>query len=305
MSETSNQARIGASDVTVVIPAFNEGTHIGNVVRELIAEVPGVHVLVVDDGSSDNTREAARSAGADVIGHRRNTGYGASLRTGIFAAKTSHVATYDADGQHRPEDLRKMIACAGEFDIVIGARGKDSHREMSRRPGKWVLSVVANLLAGQRIPDLNCGLRVMNRGIILRYVHLWPRGFSASTTTTICMLQRGYDVEFMPITTRKREGGKSMVKKVGDGLRTIQLIVRLIILFNPQRFFLPPALFLTLAGLIYGVVRALIGHAGIPTLAVMVVVTGLITGMFGLLAEQISALRLELFEQDNPGRGRP
>ena len=286
-----------SSDLTVVIPAYNEEKAIGGVVRELVQKAPGVKVLVVDDGSEDGTGSVAREAGASVIRHKINRGYGASLKTGIRAAGTEFVAMYDGDGQHRPEDLLRLYEAAREHDIVIGARDKASHQMMSRRPGKWVLARTADTLVGRKIPDLNSGLRVMRRSVVSRYLHLLPDGFSASTTTTVCVLQRGYDVEFLPITTRERVG-KSTVRQLRDGTNTIHLIMRLIMLFNPTRFFLPPAAAMILAGLVYGFVKAFRLHHGFPVLALLLVSTGLITGMFGVLADQISSLRREMYEKD-------
>ena len=285
------------SDLTVVIPAYNEAEAIGGVVKELVQKAEGVKVLVVDDGSEDETGSVAREAGASVIRHKRNRGYGASLKTGIRAAGTTFVAMYDADGQHRPEDLLRLYEAAREHDVVIGARDKASHQVVSRRPGKWVLARTADTLVGRKIPDLNSGLRVMRRSIAMRYLHLLPDGFSASTTTTVCVMQRGYDVEFLPITTRERVG-KSTVKQFRDGMNTIYLIMRLIVLFNPTRFFLPPAIAMIVTGLVYGFVKAFRLHHGFPVLALLLVSTGLITGMFGLLAEQISSLRREMYEKD-------
>lgn len=285
------------ADVTVIIPAYNEGAVVGQVVAELRQAMPAARVLVVDDGSTDSTAAAAAAGGARVLRHRRNLGYGAGLRTGILAAETPFVAIYDADGQHRPEDLARLIEQAADADMVVGARAGASVQVAARRPGKWLLVRFANLLVGQDIPDLNSGLRVIRRGVILRYLHLFPRGFSASTTMTVCLLQRGYQVKFLPITTRSREGRKSTVRGLNDGLNTLRLIVRLIVLFNPQRFFLPPALGLIALGGLYGFIRAAISREGFPTLAALVIITGLIAGMFGLLAEQISTLRLEMFER--------
>jgi glycosyltransferase involved in cell wall biosynthesis len=297
LRESHKLTPINLSQLTVVIPAYNEAEKIRDVIAELQAEIPGIEILVIDDGSNDNTGTVARNAGAQVVIHGRNKGYGAALKTGIRTATTPYVAMYDADGQHRPSDLLKLIDCAGNCHIVIGARGKESDRTLSRRPGKWVLARVANLLAGRSIPDLNSGLRVIHRETILRYLHLLPSGFSASTTTTICFMQRDYEVAFVPIVTRKRVG-KSTVKQFRDGMNTIALMINLIILFNPQRFFLPPAILLVAIGSIYGLARAIIEGQGIPMLAVLVVMTGLIAGMFGLLAKQISTLRIELYERE-------
>ena len=285
------------NDLTVVIPAYNEAEAIGDVVRELLEKTEGVRVLVVDDGSQDETAAVAALAGATVIRHRRNRGYGAGVKTGIRAAQTTFVAMYDADGQHRPEDLMRLYEIAQDHDAVIGARGKTSHQVAARRPGKWVLARTANTLVGQKIPDLNSGLRVMRREVAMRYLHLLRDGFSASTTSTVCVMQRGYDVEFVPITTRERVG-KSTVKQFRDGMNTIHLIVRLIILFNPTRFFIPPSLLMIVAGLTYGFIKAFRFHHGFPVLAMLLVSTGLITGMFGLLADQVSSFRREMYERD-------
>ena len=285
------------SGLTVIIPAYNEAEAIGSVVSELVQHSPGVKVLVVDDGSRDNTADAAAAAGATVIRHRRNRGYGAAVKTGIKTADTKFVATYDADGQHQAADLLRLYEAVREHDVVIGARGKTSHQVAARRPGKWVLARTADTLVGQKIPDLNSGLRVMRREIAMRYLHLLPNGFSASTTITVCVMQRGYDVEFVPITTRERVG-KSTVKQFRDGLNTIYLIVRLIVLFNPTRFFLPPALVMIVTGLAYGFIKAFRFHHGFPVLALLLVSTGFITAMFGLLADQISSLRREMYEKD-------
>jgi len=266
-------------------------------VERLLTGAAGARVLVIDDGSTDGTADVARAAGATVIQHSRNSGYGSGLKTGIRAAETPIVAIFDADAQHRVEDLVRLVGAIGEHDTVIGARSSASHQPFLRRPGKWMLQRTASMLVGQKIPDLNSGLRVFRREIIARYLHLLPDGFSASTTSTICLLQRGYDVAFLPITVDKRVG-KSTVRQVRDGVRTIYLMVNLIVLFNPTRFFLPPAGVLIAVGLIYGVIRTITQRLGVPTLALLMISMGMITGMFGLLAKQISSLRCELFEKD-------
>ena len=286
-----------AASVTVVIPAYNEAGAIADVVKEIRQHLPRVHVIVVDDGSQDGTFSKVSSAGIKVIRHARNLGYGAALKSGIRAARTTYVALFDADGQHRPEDLAAMMRLAHSCDAIIGARTNGSHQMSSRKPGKWVLAKVANQLVGRNIPDLNSGLRIIRRNVILRYLHLLPNGFSASTTTTICLLQRGYDVIFHPIRTRERIG-KSTVRQIRDGFNTVFLMIRLIILFNPLRFFLPPSIILVVAGLAYGLSLAFFRGRGVPTLALMLVMTGLIAAMFGLLADQISSLRREMFEKD-------
>ena len=292
------QAGPSLTELSIIIPAFNECEAIGSVVSNVLERLPGTKVIVVDDGSTDDTARLAAAAGATVIRHHRNRGYGAALKTGIRAASSSYISTFDADGQHNADDVLRMLAHIDEADIVIGNRQADSYRQVSRRPGKWVLGKVANTLVGQAIPDLNCGLRIFRRSVIVKYLHLLPNGFSASTTTTVCMLQRGYNVKFVPIRTGKRVG-KSTVRQLRDGSNTVFLVIRLIVLFNPLRFFMPPALALVLVGTGYGIARAWYSGLGIPVLSALLVIAGVLTVFFGLLADQLSSLRKEMFESND------
>ena len=208
-----------ASDVVIVVPAFNEAEAVGGVISSLCERLPGIRVLVVDDGSQDATVEVSRRAGAEVICHRRNRGYGASLRTGIRKADREFVLFCDADGQHSVDDVEVLISEAFGFEMVVGVRGRDSHVPLVRRPGKWVLGKFANYLAGEKIPDINSGLRIMRRETILRYLHLMPDGFSFSTTSTFAFLKTRRDVKWIPIKVQRRTG-KSTVRQVRHGLET-------------------------------------------------------------------------------------
>ncbi len=146
--------------VTVIVPALNESGAIGQVVRDLAARYPEYEILVIDDGSEDNTGELAAAAGASVIRHEWNRGYGASLRTGCRHARGDIVVCFDGDGQHDAGDVERIVDQIGPYDMVVGTRSHDSHEPLVRRPGKLVLTVFANFLAGVKIPDVNSGLRV-------------------------------------------------------------------------------------------------------------------------------------------------
>ncbi len=173
-----------------------------------------------------------------VHSHTRNRGYGAALKTGIRRAHRPVVAWYDADQQHTPNDLIRVAlpVIRGERDAVIGVRGADSARQRNRVLGKLVLRYVARLVSGEYLTDLNSGLRCFRRNLILRYLHLLPDGFSASTTSTLLLLKRGYNVGEVRIRVRARVG-KSTVKIFSDGLRTMQLILRIVVLFEALRVF--------------------------------------------------------------------
>jgi glycosyltransferase involved in cell wall biosynthesis len=284
--------------VTIVIPAHNEEGAIGEVLAALFAALPPVvsEVIVVDDGSRDRTAEIAEATKARVIRQPRNRAYGASLEAGIKASRTEFVLTMDADGQHRLEDVAKLCGViSGEHppDCVIGHRTRLVHSPLWRMPGKWFLTRLARVLTQREIRDLNCGLRVMRRDVILRYVHLCPSGFSFSTTSTIALASRGYHVEFVPIQVEPRVG-KSTVS-VATGFQTILLVLRLATLFNPLRVFLPLSLCFILGGVAW-TIPYLIDGQGVTVAAMLAVLTGVTLFGLGLICDQVAQLRLERLE---------
>jgi glycosyltransferase involved in cell wall biosynthesis len=281
--------------LTVVIPAFNEAGAIGGVVETLRRELQDISfdLLVVDDGSSDGTAEFARAAGASVVQHAQNLGYGAALKTGFRAATTEFVLSIDADGQHRPSDVLRLWDVRNRVDMAVGARTQLLHSPFWRMPGKWLLGIMARYLTRRSIPDLNSGLRLFRRDVALKYLHLCPSGFSLSTTMTLAMLCRGWRVEYVPIEVVRRQG-KSTVS-VATGLETIVLILRLVSLFDPLRVFVPASAVIAGIGIIWELPIALAGR-GISVGSMLAIVTGVLLFGLGLLCDQISQLRLERFE---------
>lgn len=285
-------------ELSILIPAYNEQEGIRGTLNELRRRCGEAEIIVIDDGSTDRTAEIARDAdGVRVISHVRNRGYGAALKTGIRASTRPCVAWYDADGQHRPRDLVNVArdVLDEQADVVIGVRGADSAKQRDRAAGKLVLNLVARLVSGERIPDLNSGLRCFRRDVILRYLHLLPDGFSASTTSTLMMLKRGYRVGYVPIVAQARVG-KSTVKMFSDGMRTLQLIVRIVVLFEAFKVFTLLGMGLGIPGLIYGLSMALVRGQGFPNLAGTAVIAGLLTFFMGIVADQVAELRKERFE---------
>lgn len=286
-----------------IIPAYDAERTVGEVVRSLRAVWPeGAPLLVIDDGSTDRTAEVARAAGAEVIVHPKNLGKGAALRTGMREAlrRGAVVAvSVDADGQHRAEDVAKLIAARRPEAMVVGGRGQGAYQVASRKPGKWLLTKVAESIAGERIPDLNSGLRIFDRALVSRFLYLLPDGFSASTTVTLLFYRRGFDISYVPIQTVVRVG-TSTVKPLRDGLATLYLILKLVIVFHPLRFFVPPGIALVAIGFTQGTYRALVSGRGFTVAGLLVAVTGLLTLFFGILADQISTLAANLAERDLP-----
>jgi len=275
----------------VIVPALNEAGAIGRVVCELKERYPQYEVLVIDDGSSDNTGELAASAGARVVRHDWNRGYGASLKTGCRMARGEIVVCFDGDGQHHAADVERLVKEIGAHDMVVGTRSRGSYAPPLRRPGKFILSTFANFLAGVRIPDVNSGFRAFKRRVILRYLHLMPMGFSFSTTSTFAMLKSGRRVKWVPITVEKRVGTSS-VSQVRHGFQTLLLMVRLTTLFEPLKVFLPVSGLFLLVAIGFLIANFLAGHA-VPQTSVIMSVSSVMVFLMGLVMDQVSAIRRE------------
>ncbi|HEX7593472.1 MAG TPA: glycosyltransferase family 2 protein, partial [Anaerolineae bacterium] len=238
------------SKISIIIPAYNEEASIGGVLDGLRDWRDRAEIIVVDDASTDRTAEIAKAAGVRVIRHLHRKGYGAGLKTGIRAAAGDIVVMMDADSEHNAAQIQNLLDNFGDNDMVVGARGKGSHAPLLRRPGKWLLSQVANYLAQTTIPDLNSGFRAFRKEIALRFLHILPNGFSFTTTLTLALFKEGYNTAYVPITTTPRVG-TSTVNPIRDGINTLMLIIRIIALFDPIKVFLPTSLALFLIGALY------------------------------------------------------
>jgi len=280
--------------ISVIIPAYNEADGIGKVLDNLmsVAKQHGWEVIVVDDGSSDNTADIAVNCGAKVLKHSRNQGYGASLSTGIKATDADIVVFMDADGQHNHNDIFHLLEEIEENDMVAGARTKDSHTDFHRRAGKGVLKWFANYLAKEKIPDINSGFRAFKRDVLLTYLHLMPKGFSFSTTSTFAMLKGGHNIKWIPITTTKRTG-TSTIKQLKHGPETLMLMLRLTVLFDPLRVFLPISGVSMLFAVVMTILNLILYRKAVPASAVLFTISAVIIFMLGLVTDQVSAIRRE------------
>ena len=194
------------SQTSIVIPAFNEGAVVGEVVTALRAEAPWLEIILVDDGSTDDTVAHAQAAGAIVVRHPYNKGNGAAVKSGIRAATGEYVMVLDGDGQHRPDDATRLVSRLGEYDLVVGARAKTTQASGARRIGNAMLNWLASYLTGRPIPDLTSGFRAARREHLREFLYLLPNGFSTPTTTTLAFIKAGYNVLFEPIEARQRDG---------------------------------------------------------------------------------------------------
>lgn len=289
------------NNLTIVLPAFNEETAIGPLIEQLQTQYPDTVLLVVDDGSTDRTADIVRGKQVRLVRHTENRGYGAAWKSGVDAADTRYIAFFDSDGQFHPNDVARLYDrfLVSTADMASGCRGQGSHVDLIRAPGKLLVSFVARLLVGRKIPDLNCGLRIFDRELLARYLRLLPNGFSASATSMILFQNRGYRVEFVDIVTTRRLG-QSSVSIVKDGFNTLTLIMRLVALFNPMRLFSVVAASLLAFGLVYSLVEIVMRGLGMPVFGAVVLIASTMIFLIGLVCDQIATLRLEIYDAAAP-----
>ncbi len=285
--------------ISFIIPMYNEEENIENVLQSLFAflgtQNVATEVVVVNDGSTDNSAQIASSYPVQLMNHNKKSGYGKALKTGIKAANFEHVIFFDGDGQHSVNDLPLIMDRLLQCDAVIGQRKIRNSLTILRMLGKLFLRTSASLMLGVKNFDLNCGLRGFKTEVIKRYLHILPNGYSASLTSTLIMISRNYHTEYIPITASPGNGTSKM-KIVQDGFKALNQIFRMAMLFTPWRIFGTTGVILIVLGFIYGVITYL-SVKGFPASAVMVVSTGISSIFFGLLMDQIAEIRKEHFEQ--------
>lgn len=281
--------------VSIVIPAYNEQEVIASLLQKLVSINKGntYEIIVVDDGSTDDTGLIARNSGVNVIRHPYNKGYGAALKTGIRASRNENILTLDADGQHNYEDIKRIIEHLGEYDMVVGCRTKDSYTPVSRKLGKIVLNWLANYLSGFKIPDLNSGFRAFKKSKVMEFMHILPNTFSFTATITLAFFRAGYSIKYVSIISEQRYGGKSRVKHMRHGLQTILLMYRVLMLFNPLKIFVPISGILFVVGFVYSLLSFIFVKFHIPAGAVLLILSSIIVFLFGVIADQIATLRME------------
>jgi glycosyltransferase involved in cell wall biosynthesis len=279
------------SSVSIVIPAMNEAEAIATVVSRLRAAAAWREIVVVDDGSTDDTAARAREAGACVVRHAYNKGNGAAVKTGIRRANGEFVLIIDADGQHPPEDAQRIAARLGEFDLVVGARSAGTQATAPRRAGNALLNRFATYLTSRPIPDLTSGFRGARTECLREFLHLLPNGFSTPTTTTLAFIKAGYNVAFEPIDARQRSGN-SKIRLAQDGTRFLLILLKIVTLFSPLRIFLPISVVSFATGSVYGIWN-MIATGKIPNGAVILILFAVIVFLVGLISEQIASLRFE------------
>ena len=294
-----------APRISVIIPTFNEGEAIGNVIKQIKSVVnkldKGHEIIVIDDGSTDNTAENARGVGAKVIQHPYNIGNGAAVKTGIRHARGEILVTIDGDGQHDPNDILKLVNKIGPYDMVVGSRNQESDTAAHRDVANIVFNSLATYISGRKIEDLTSGFRAIKTHIARQFIYLLPNKFSYPTTITLSVVRAGYSLGYEPIKFAKRSGkSKSKIKPLRDGLRFLMIILKIAVFYSPLKIFVPLSIFIFLLGVSYGLFRIFIFQASYGQTSALLISTAVLTFLVGLVSEQIAQLRFDRSESNSP-----
>ena len=279
------------ASTSVVIPAFNEAAGIAAVVAGVRQVGPWREILVIDDGSTDATADLARAAGARVLGQPYNKGLGAAIKRGVRAAAGTHVLIMDGDGQHRPEDARRLVARLGDYDLVVGARPAETQASPGRRLGNALLNDLASRLTAHPVADLTSGFRAARTALLREFLHMLPNGFSSAATITLAAIKAGYSVAFEPTAARRRQGS-SKIRFARDGFKFWLLLLRVVTIYSPLRIFVPISLLLLAGGLGYAL-WTIVTETDVTDTAVMLIMVSVLVFLIGLVSDQIATLRID------------
>ena len=292
-------------DLSIILPAFNEDNVIGQVINEIHTVLQkdyqgSYEILVIDDGSEDSTAEFAEKAGARVISHPHNIGNGAAVKTGIRESSGKILVMMDADGQHSPEDIPRMLKEIERYDMVVGARNSSSDTDLHRDIGNKIYNALATYVSDRKIEDLTSGFRAIKRNIAWKFVYLLPNTFSYPSTITLAVLRSGGSLTYIPIETKRRIG-KSKIRLIKDGLRFLIIILRISSYYSPLKIFLPMSALMFLTGFGYGLYKVLFLNTRYGPTSAMIMTVSVVVFMVGLVSEQVAQLRYLWSEriQDN------
>ncbi|AKS42247.1 glycosyltransferase family 2 protein [Wenzhouxiangella marina] len=285
----STNVRFSSGPISVVIPAKNEASTIGTVIDSVRLHLPDSEIIVVDDGSEDDTAKIANQHGALVHRHPVSLGNGAAVKTGARRSTGDIIVFLDADGQHNPADIPRLLAqIDAGYDMVVGARSTGSHANIARLMANGGYNVIASLVTGRNIPDLTSGFRAVKSLFFKKFLYLLPNGFSYPTTITMAFIRSGLLVDFVDIKAAKRKG-KSHIKPLRDGLRFLLIIFKIATLYSPLKLFLPTAgAFLTVGIGYYA--YTLLAFGRFTNMSLLLLSAGVIIFLIGLVSEQITTL---------------
>jgi glycosyltransferase involved in cell wall biosynthesis len=288
---TSSAQKHTNPEVTILLPAFNEEKGIKDTVSKIKELYPEFEVLVVDDGSTDNTMQEAMAAGANVWPHPYNMGNGAAIKSGLRSASGNWILMMDADGQHDPADIRKLLEYKDQYEMVVGARNREGQASWHRSIANGFYNRFASYVTKFKVEDLTSGFRLVKKSTVSSFIYLLPNTFSYPSTITLAYLRSGLSIKYVPINTKSREG-KSKIKLIQDGIRFLLIITKIATLFSPLRVFLPVCGIFFFTGLIYYFYTFYTSHR-FTNMSALLLSTSIIILMMGLVSEQITQLRYD------------
>ena len=283
--------------LSIILPAKNEAANLPPLLAQLIALLPAAEILVVDDGSTDATVSVSQACGARVVRHPYSLGNGAAIKTGARHAAGDVLVFMDADGQHDPADIPRLLAKLDEgYEMVVGARQADTHASLGRRLANHGYNRLASWMTGYDIEDLTSGFRAVRARHFRKFLYLLPNGFSYPTTSTMAFFRAGFPVAYVPIRAGQREG-KSHIRLLRDGARFFIIILKIGALFSPMRFFLPLSLAFLLIGVCYYSYTYFTMNR-FTNMSAVLLIYSLSLFLIGIVSEQISALHYKGVEDD-------
>jgi glycosyltransferase involved in cell wall biosynthesis len=288
---------VSNAEISIIIPAYNEAQNIGDIVARIKVLYPNFEIIVINDGSTDDTGKVASDAGAIVYGHPYNIGNGAAIKSGIRIASGEILIFMDADGQHDPVEIEKLLEYFPEYEMVVGERPNGHQASRARAIGNWVYNRLASYVAKFPIKDLTSGFRAVKADIAHNFLYLLPNSYSYPTTLTLAVLRSGRSVKYVPINARKRKTGDSKINLFQDGIRFFLIITRICALYSPLRIFLPVSLFMSLLSLSYYCFTYFV-WGRFTNMSALLFTTSILVFMMGLISEQISQMRFERSEGD-------
>jgi glycosyltransferase involved in cell wall biosynthesis len=283
------------SKISIIIPAFNEAQAIGSIVSRILELYPEFEVLVVDDGSTDDTGVIARDAGAHVYSHPYNIGNGAAIKSGIRYASGEILVFMDGDLQHNPEDIGELLQYLPDYDMVVGARSSRGQASLGRAAGNKIYNLLASYVAKFQVSDLTSGFRAVKSNIARSFLYLLPNTYSYPTTLTLGVLRSGRSVKYIPIKIHSRKMGKSNISIFRDGVRFFMIITRICTLYSPMRIFLPVSFMLFLLGFL-NYIYTFISQGRFTNMSALLFVASIIIFMMSLVSEQICQMRFDKSE---------
>ncbi len=291
--------------ISVIIPCYNESQTIGRLINNISNIYPDFEIIVINDGSTDDTYEVAKGAGAHVHSHPYNIGNGAAVKSGIRHAKGDILVFMDGDGQHDPKDIGRLIENMHDYDMVVGARLINSQASIGRAVGNKLYNILASYVAKFKIQDLTSGFRAVKSDLTRQFLYLLPNTYSYPTTLTLSALRSGRPLKYIPIKVKNRKTGESNIGLFKDGVRFFMIIVKICTLYSPFRIFLPVSFATFLIGFCY-YLYTFFSWGRFTNMSALLFTTSIIIFMMGLVSEQICQMRFDRSEgekSDNITKG--